>query len=253
MQYKVTFNETECNIMTSLNFFYFTSFHERILISSKPTRIVLRKYIANEAFTDEMRTELLSALESNAPYFQAFILWLESIYGNRDSFPISVIHLLKCSSSESAVISYFPQEEEFMRIMDDICSGQSIKNNPEIMRKLELSSPIVYKFVQGLPTGNIDRPCVELFLKMKDVVLSSSKEPHDLSQNVPTESNSLSYFPCWPQCNNRGLYIADRNQIAAVKDATQCTKIHRGHPKLMPGLFTVYCEHGLLICYHIDE
>ena len=56
-----------------------------------------------------------------------------------------------------------------MRIMDDICSGQSLKNNPEIMRKLELSSPIVYKFVQGLPTGNIDRPCVDLFLKMRDV------------------------------------------------------------------------------------
>lgn len=227
--------------------FHFTSFHDRILICSKPTRTVLRQYIANEAFTAEMRAELLSALGTNAPYFKAFLLWLESIYGNRSSFPLSVIHLLKCSSSDSAVISYFPHDEEFMHIMDDLCDGQSLKNNPEIMRKLELLSPIVYKFVQALPNGYLERPCVELFLKMKDIVLSSFKEPHDLSQNVSTESSPLSYFPCWPPCNNRGIYVADRNQVIAVKDATQCTKVHRGHPKLMPGLFTVYCEHGLFI------
>ena len=223
----------------------FTSFKERVLISSKTTRDNLRKYTMDTSFTDGMRDDLLFALQSDAPFLRSFILSLESMFGHRESFPPGVTNFLKCCSSISPVISYFPHKEEFLRIIDDISDGQSPKGEPETMKRLELHSPIICKFLQALPTEVIERSCLDLLLEMKRILLSSHKEAHDLSKNFVSASNSYIYFPCWQPCSARGTYVADRQQT--TKDALKCSKLHRGHPKLMPGLFTVYCEHGLSI------
>lgn len=54
------------------------------------------------------------------------------------------------------------------------------------------------------------------------------------------DEDSLSFFPSLPRIRKRRYYSAD----VEAKD-THCTKLYRGHPSLMPGLFTLLCPHGM--------
>ena len=58
---------------------------------------------------------------------------------------------------------------------------------------------------------------------------------------VLDDEDTLSFFPSLPKLRRRRCYAADVD----VKD-TFCTKVYRGHPSLMPGLFTLLCPHGIL-------
>lgn len=51
---------------------------------------------------------------------------------------------------------------------------------------------------------------------------------------------SLSYFPSLPQVRARRRYEADKNTKERI-----CTKRGTGHPSLLPGIFTIFCEHGI--------
>ena len=52
---------------------------------------------------------------------------------------------------------------------------------------------------------------------------------------------SLSYFPSLPQVRTRRRYEADKKTREKI-----CTKRGIGHPSLLPGIFTIFCEHGIL-------
>lgn len=49
------------------------------------------------------------------------------------------------------------------------------------------------------------------------------------------------FFPCLPKIRTRGVYEADRKSKQLI-----CTKRTSKHPSLLPGVFTIYCEHGKL-------
>lgn len=52
-------------------------------------------------------------------------------------------------------------------------------------------------------------------------------------------TSNLSYFPGLPKHRDRGNYKQDQ-----TKTAGRCNKEYRGHPSLLPGVFTVFCQHG---------
>ena len=53
------------------------------------------------------------------------------------------------------------------------------------------------------------------------------------------ELNHLSFFPKLPPVRGRKDYVADGN-----KDTKTCNKYSHGHPSLLPGVFTMFCQHG---------
>lgn len=53
----------------------------------------------------------------------------------------------------------------------------------------------------------------------------------------------MAFFPSLQVCRHRGSY-----QMDAVKTQKTCSKKYKGHPSLLPGVFTLYCPHGK-ICY----
>ena len=44
-----------------------------------------------------------------------------------------------------------------------------------------------------------------------------------------------------PILRGRGCYVQDKEQGNAND---HCRKFYHGHPRLIAGIFTVYCEHG---------
>ncbi len=65
------------------------------------------------------------------------------------------------------------------------------------------------------------------------------KRNHNFNQNV---TYYLIYF-------RHGNYAASRRAMKSqpCRPGFECSKIARGHPTLTPGIFTVFCPHG--ICY----
>ncbi len=64
----------------------------------------------------------------------------------------------------------------------------------------------------------------------------------------PPVDDPLSFFPCLPQLHGTGRYESDSRSGATSTD--NCRKASYGHPTLSPGIFTLYCEHG--ICYGFE-
>ena len=53
------------------------------------------------------------------------------------------------------------------------------------------------------------------------------------------DDDSFGYFPQLPRLRNRKNYVADRSHSSV------CNKKSSRHPSLLPGIFTLYCEHGI--------
>ena len=62
---------------------------------------------------------------------------------------------------------------------------------------------------------------------------------------LPPQEDSLSFFPNLPALVGRGNYAIDHLNIKSTSD--ECHKYPDSHPVLTPGIFTIYCQHG--ICY----
>ena len=60
--------------------------------------------------------------------------------------------------------------------------------------------------------------------------------------SLPEEEQlrSLCYFPSLPRVRIRRCFEADTDRKTVV-----CTKKSSGHPSLLPGIFTIFCPHGL--------
>lgn len=60
--------------------------------------------------------------------------------------------------------------------------------------------------------------------------------------------DELSYFPSLEKYRNRGRFEKDKHLRQKDKEQYDiCQKKYLGHPSLLPGIFTLFCPHG--ICY----
>ena len=59
------------------------------------------------------------------------------------------------------------------------------------------------------------------------------------------ELQSLCFFPTLPRVRSRRFYEADTDRKASIY-----TKKNSGHPSLLPGVFTLFCHHGMLHYAH---
>ena len=80
-----------------------------------------------------------------------------------------------------------------------------------------------------------------LFLVKSNEPFRSARELTDIA---PAEDAKvpMSFFPSMAECRGRGCYEIDKEK--KVTDLT-CTKNYKGHHRtLMPGIFTLFCQHG---------
>ena len=120
---------------------------------------------------------------------------------------------------------------------------RGITRDPSMMATLQKEIPAIHKLIQSLSSYP-----TQLSPLLKDLLSRSQapfpKDPTDLravdARDVDSgQSHKLSYFPCLPRIRERQQYRADKK----VKDPI-CTKRTSRHPTLLPGVFTLFCEHG---------
>ena len=54
------------------------------------------------------------------------------------------------------------------------------------------------------------------------------------------ETKTLCFFPTLPVLRTRRIHESDSSKKISV-----CTKKHTGHQSLTPGVFTLFCHHGM--------
>jgi len=126
----------------------------------------------------------------------------------------------------------------------------NIKSNVETLRAIQTYLPI---FFAVLNTLSIETCLPDEFKGLIIYLCDQAKEPHQNATPVltrlPTSQDHMSSFPNMPLLRQRGAYEQDK--ISSKEDP--CRKFYRGHPRLMPGIFTVYCTHGICFGYQVME
>ena len=167
----------------------------------------------------------------------------EQLYDGSYNILDEIWTLIRCLSSTSPACSYFPASQTLQSLMQRLSEGMVIRQEPEAFAQLQNCAPIIFGVLKVLPQVPVSQNLIQLFLELTSKTqLCFSVEQHTLD---PVDGNDeridLSFFPSWPKLCKRGQYVKDRQK---ANPEEECTKAYRGHPNLLPGIFTVYCEHG---------
>ena len=82
-------------------------------------------------------------------------------------------------------------------------------------------------------------------------ILHSIKEPHkqelpdESAYDQPTERQVMDFFPAYPLVRGHGQYQTKTDT------RTGCRKDSQNHPKLTPGVFTMFCFHGVCLGFQV--
>lgn len=149
--------------------------------------------------------------------------------------------LLHSLATLSPVCALFPPTASNLELMDKLSTGYSVRSDPVAWSTLQNTSPILTTLIINLNTTYIPeilRPV------LKDIAMKS-KRPFEVvkpEDDITYESinDGCFFYPHLQGKRLRRKYKADLN-----KKVVTCTKVHRGHPSLLPGIFTVFCPHGI--------
>ena len=153
---------------------------------------------------------------------------------------------IQCFASESPVCSYFPSNDDFNSHMRALClttaTGMAIGSNINAMTFIQKNAPIIFNILATIQSSPLPNVWKILFLLLGRISKQScDKKPHTLPEaTVAQKKNTLAYFPNWPVQCSRGSYYQDKSK---KNEGPHCKK-DKKKTTLLPGLFTIYCEHG---------
>eukprot|EP00112_Aurelia_sp_Birch-Aquarium-sp1_P004615 Seg1523.5 transcript_id=Seg1523.5/GoldUCD/mRNA.D3Y31 product="hypothetical protein" protein_id=Seg1523.5/GoldUCD/D3Y31 len=113
----------------------------------------------------------------------------------------------------------------------------------ELLAIFEKKFPMLHKLVISLHALR----CAQQLLPVLTLLVKKSKAPfmrgcYDaLLMQDEFPDSPYSFWPSLEQVRRRGWYALDAT--AKSKDQHYCHKMSKGHPTLLPGVFTMFCEH----------
>ncbi|XP_078661027.1 uncharacterized protein LOC144905304 isoform X2 [Branchiostoma floridae x Branchiostoma belcheri] len=147
-------------------------------------------------------------------------------------------------------------DNKAIKMAKKVAKGQLIpgeESHGKYFSYLQKKAPILCSFVLGIhEEGHIPADVSTLILNLITVLISTYDkvpEPSPSCYPPPPASTPLSFFPSLPKRCSLPRYAMDKGHVA-VKARDGCRKESYGHPTLTPGLFTIFCKHG--ICYGFE-
>lgn len=225
--------------------FCFTRHIDRILIKNKQLRNLLGKY-SRECLSQEEFSLLKSIAREDADFMFPFLVYLENegcaaippaIY---KSFIIEIIK----PSAVCGILHPSPELDELQNRLEHTPS-EEVLFHPELMRLLSMQCPVFCKLVASI--GCFPLYLLSIFQKMVQVAKAPFQTaPPKSGQTLNEDSSDLSFFPLLPLIRDRGNYKADGER--KLEESTQfCRKPTVRHPALIPGIFTLFCVHGMCL------
>ena len=219
-----------------------TSFKDRVLIPAIGTRKFLSEFSAKGLSLDNFH-QLMSSLESVI----ADVVVAAKEESNSDKLVVckkqwrELVHTL---SSASAVCGYLhpsPRSADLVVFMTT--DEKDITTDALQMRILLEELPVIFNLVSSF--GHYPRKVLSPLLKHLWAVANQPfKTPQQdcIPPSLDNCQGDLGYFPNLPKHRDRGWYVADKRTTGAV-----CTKKKYKQLSLLPGVFTLFCQHGIII------
>ena len=150
--------------------------------------------------------------------------------------PDNYKRILKALSKNSPVCGYIHPSDELHHILEDVVSGENITCNADKMKVLHEQGPSLYKMIsQSTEVSDEEKALItDILFKVNSPF--NGKIAHDLPHAA--DANELSFFPSIKEIENDC-------------EKTNFLKRKRGHPTLLPGLFTMLCPHGKFFVVNI--
>ena len=222
-------------------------------MDSPKTRKLLRKYADGEC-TEQTYQELLSTLVKCDPPVSVHLKDLIEAVTVKDQFkPASEwVSIFKALASASPVCALIPFTAEVHGLITALVNCEPIKNDPCQLQRLAEAVPVVFNLVMALDQ---DQFCPQFRAILGDL-LELSKLPFQTAttnqqcsfttdKDAASVDSPIAFFPALPVRRSRGVYKADK---PGQKEHRKCHKKGKGQRTLLPGIFTVYCQHGMHTC-----
>ena len=126
-------------------------------------------------------------------------------------------------------------------------ASEDITKQPHVMRCLQEDLPVVFEVIRSIhsyPHELVGPIAEELLLKASAPFQEDDIKPNE--EFTPT-TDEMSVFPHLPKCREQRAYAAD-----SAGEVLTCTNKTSHHPTLLPGVFTIFCEHGKTTGYETN-
>ena len=237
----------------------YTRYSDRVLINNKRTRTLLTKFTQRSITSVEV-AELKGLIDKHATFLTKLIHHLipdEKCEDNDIKCPLEWNKFIHCLAAGSAVCALIhPSEQQLLELLQSIEKHkEDLTNlNVESLHCLQQQFPILFELVHSLKSRTYEYnvlqqmlcPIIHELLQRATAPFTNSETAADPDviehehTTVTVETDNIAYFPCLPILRNRGAYLTDNTSTNKV-----CTKRRIGHPTLLPGIFTLFCDHGM--------
>ena len=242
---------------------------QRTLIKTKRARELLLQYSGyskdrkrlgcpKELSRTEFR-QLCTILKSDGFQQLSVVLQRLQAASTRRSAPAEYRAFLSevARNSPACGLAQVAGNKEVIKILQSMVSACSMNifssENHAAMGLLQETAPVLTSFLDACAEGPERKIPEDILAVIKYIVdtientfLGSS---HSHYYPPPDPASPFSYFPQLPQMHGNARYEIDQKYEA--KDSDHCRKTSYGHPTLSPGIFTVFCVHGICYGYEI--
>lgn len=217
-----------------------TRFKERVFISHKRTRSLLKQFAKSGVSSAEF-AELLDLLGCNATSLADLIQFLDCKQGMFDTYkcPVEWSAFLSALASASPVCGLLHPSEKAINLLTKM-KTTCISHCPTDMECLQQELPVLFELIRSKTfPQRLLSPIIEDLIE-KSTAPFKTEVKADMSLSETSTAQELSFFPSLKVHRKRRIYPADGSSGSQAV----CTKKSQRHPSLLPGIFTLYCQHG---------
>ena len=184
--------------------------------------------------------ELVEKLKSHVPCLVSLVTTIKVVNQKLVQCPQEWQELCKAISTTSPVCALVRPVPEVIELLQKMLQIP-ILTDAASLALLQREVPVLFALLENLPHHPKDllEPVIERLIAVSLAPFSSDSVPDTCPEPTPSE-NALAFFPQLKPLRARRRYTADKSSSKI------CTKKNSGHPSLLPGIFTLFCQHGNL-------
>ena len=234
--------------MLKIKHFYYIifRFHNRVFIDNPPIRKKLGKLakgtMACEEFV-ELQEMLGTITEPDGPNINQILNVIATKSDSDVHLPLTFRGFVRSIASSSPVSALILPSQSNRNLINQLISANDIGSSPLLLEELQLEMPVIFKVISNIP-NSIKSQVNQLLRDLEQwAFMPYSLQKESTAESAISLQSPLSFFPQLPIQRARGFFRCDRN-TATRHHGKQCSKTARGHPSLLPGIFTLFCQHG---------
>uniref|UniRef100_A0A8W8IL56 Uncharacterized protein n=1 Tax=Magallana gigas TaxID=29159 RepID=A0A8W8IL56_MAGGI len=213
----------------------FTSCHKnRVLISHPYTRLLLQRYAREQPPLTMLEfTKMVELLGCHSLPLQNLVNSFEN-----STCPPPYVPFLKSLALDSPICRVFHPSKILRQSLIEM-REKDPKTLTKLLEDLQMQLPLLICLLNRALSN-----LIELLISNEEKA-AESYPPDTMASEDETGLKHNSFSPSLPIQRCRGTYEMDIK--GCKKNNHDCNKKSRGHPSLLPGVFCLFCEHG--ICY----